>query len=89
MSQKLRKTLLSARAEKSALRDGKLEGIVRVTVFPVQWPSNLLVQRLEGSEGSLRNMAHDGVHGLALVISLFTLDNILGRNSTLGKIDVS
>lgn len=54
-SEKYRETLHPVKS----LRDGKLEGIVGVTVFPVQWPSNLLVQRLERSEGSLRNMAHD------------------------------
>jgi hypothetical protein len=72
-----------------ALRDGDLEGIVGVTVFPVQGPPDLRVEGLEGSLGSLCDVTHDRVHRLALVVSLLTLGNILGRDSTLGKIDVS
>ena len=71
------------------IRDGDLEGIVSMAVFPVQWPSDLLVQLLKGSLSGFGDMAHDGVNRLALVVPLLALDDIFGRNSTLGKIDVT
>lgn len=60
-----------------------------MTVFTVQGPPDLRVEGLEGSLGSLCDVTHDRVHRLALVVSLLTLGNILGRDSSLGKIDVS
>ena len=73
----------------SNVRDRDLEGIVRVAVFPVQGPGNLLVKGLQGGLGGLGDVAHDGVHGLALVVALFALDDILGRDTALGKINVT
>lgn len=71
------------------IRDGELEGIVRVAVFAVQGPCDLLVESLQRGLGGLGDVAHDGVHGLALVVSLLTLDHILGRDTALRKIDIS
>lgn len=71
------------------VRNGKLESIVGVAVFPVQGPCNLRVEGLEGGLGGLRNVAQDRVHRLALVVPLLTLDDILGRDTTLGQIDVT
>jgi hypothetical protein len=62
---------------------------VGVAVFPVQGPGDLLVEVLEGSLSRLGDVAHDGVHRLALVVPLLALDHILGRDTTLGKIDVA
>jgi hypothetical protein len=71
------------------IRDRNLESIVRVAVFPVQGPGDLLVEGLEGSLSRLSDVAHDGVHRLALVVPLLALDHILGGNTTLGKIDIT
>lgn len=62
---------------------------MRVAVFLVQRPSDSLVEGLEGGLGGLCDVAHDRVHGLALVVTLLTLDNILGGDTALGKIDVT
>lgn len=71
------------------IRDRDLESIVGVAVFPVQGPGNLLVEGLEGGLSRLCDVAHNGVHRLALVVPLLALDHILGGNTTLGKIDVT
>ena len=60
-----------------------------VAEFPVQGPGDRLVEGLEGCLGRLRDVAHDRVHGLALVVALLTLDNILGRDTTLRQIDIT
>ena len=71
------------------IRDRNLESIVGVAVFPVQGPGDLLVESLQGSLSRLGDVAHDGVHRLALVVPLLALDHILGGNTTLGKIDIT
>lgn len=88
MSQKLFLTTFLL-VQKYGSRNGKLESIVRVAVFPVQWPSDQLIERFQGSLGSLCDMTHDRMHGFALVVSFFTLDNILGRDTSLRKIDIT
>lgn len=71
------------------VRDRDLESIVGVAVFPVQGPGDQLVEGLERGLSSLCDVAHDGVHRLALVVPFLALDHILGGNTTLGKIDVT
>jgi hypothetical protein len=73
----------------SNIRDGELEGIVGVAVFAVQGPRDLLVESLKRGLGRLGDVAHDGVHGLALVVSLLTLNHVLRGDTALGKIDIS
>lgn len=75
--------------KEGAVRDRDLEGIVRVAVFLVQRPSDGLVEGLEGGLSGLCDMAHDRVHSLALVVTLLALDDILGGDTTLGKIDIT
>ena len=53
-----------------------------MAVFTVQWPRYALIQLLNGNQGLLSDVAHDGVDHLALVVSLFALDNIFGRHTT-------
>lgn len=71
------------------VRDAQFEGIHSMSVLLVQRPPNILVQLLDGCVGLLRHMTHDRVHHLALVVPFLTLDNILGRNSSLRQIDVA
>lgn len=79
----------SRKTKEQNLRDGDFESIVRVTVFLVQRPADGLVEGLEGGLSRLCDMAHDRVHGLALVVTLLTLDHILGGDTALGKIDIT
>lgn len=60
-----------------------------MTIFLVQRPADGLVEILDGGFGRLCDMTHDGVHGFALVVALFALDDILGRDTTLGKINIT
>lgn len=60
-----------------------------VAVFLVEWPSDPLVKLLEWDLSGLGDVAHNRVNRLALVVSLFTLDNIFGGDTTLRQIDVS
>lgn len=60
-----------------------------MSVFLVEGPGDGLVEILNGGVDLLGNVAHDGMHHLALVVALLTLDDILGRNATLGEIDVA
>lgn len=60
-----------------------------VTVFSVQWPGDLLVEGLKGGLGRLRDVAHNRVNRLALVVPLLTLEDILGRDTTLRQIDIT
>lgn len=60
-----------------------------MTVFLVQGPSDRLVQLLERSLTGLSDVAQNGVNSLALVVTLLTLNNVLGGNTTLGQIDVT
>lgn len=45
-------------------------------VLLIQWPGNALVEILDGVLCLLRNMSHDRVNHLALVVSLLALDNV-------------
>ena len=47
-----------------------------MTVFLIQRPANLLVQVFDRVLGLLGNMSHNRMYHLALVVSLFALDNI-------------
>lgn len=60
-----------------------------MTVFLVQGPSDRLVQLLERGLTGLGDVAQNGVDSLALVVTLLTLNNVLGGNTTLGQIDVT
>ena len=60
-----------------------------MTVLLVQGPGYALVQRLNGCVDLFGDVAHDGVDHLAFVVSLLAFDDILGGNTTLGKIDVT
>jgi hypothetical protein len=60
-----------------------------MAVSLVQGPSNSLVKALNGDGDLLGNVSHDGVDHLALVVSLLALNDILGGDSSLGKIDVT
>lgn len=60
-----------------------------MAVLLVKRPGYALVQRLDGCVDLLGDMAHDGVDHLALVVTLLTLDDILGRHATLRQIDVT
>lgn len=60
-----------------------------MAIFAVQWPADCLIQSLKRGLGLLRNVAHDRVDGLALVIPLLALDDILRRHSSLRKIDIA
>lgn len=60
-----------------------------MAVFAVQGPGDLRVEGLKRGLGRLSDVAHDGVHGLALVVALLTLNHILGGDTALGKIDVA
>lgn len=71
------------------IRDGELESIVRVAVFAVQGPGDLLVEGLKRGLGGLGDVAHDRVNSLALVVPLLTLNHIFGRDTSLGKIDIT
>jgi hypothetical protein len=62
---------------------------MRVAIFLVQGPADSLVEGLEGGLSRLCDMAHDGVHSLALVVTLLTLDHILGGDTALGKINIT
>jgi len=66
-----------------------LESIDSMAIFLVQRPADGLVEILDGGLGLLGDMAHDGVHHLALVVSLFAFYDILSGDSALGKINVS
>ena len=69
-------------------RDGELESIDRMAVFPVERPRDGLVKLLDGNLGLFGDMAHDRVAHLALVVSLLALDDILRRYTSLRKIDI-
>jgi hypothetical protein len=60
-----------------------------MTVFLVKRPADGLVEGLQGGLSSLCDMAHDRVHSLALVVTLFALDHIFGGDTALGKIDIT
>lgn len=69
--------------------DGQLEGIDRVSVLLVQWPSNVLVEFLNWHSDLLCDVAHNAVDHLALVVPLLALDDILWADSALGQINVA
>lgn len=69
--------------------DAELEGVDGVAVFLVQRPANGLVQVLDGHLRLLGDVAHDAVDHLRLVVALLALDNVLGRHTALGQIDVA
>lgn len=60
-----------------------------MTVLLVQRPCNEVVHEVHLDSRLLCYVSHDRVHGLALVVSLLALDNVLCRNSTLGEINVT
>lgn len=59
-------------------RYGELEGVDGVAVFLHQRPADRLVELLNRLLRLLGDVSQDRVHHLALVESLFTLDDILG-----------
>lgn len=65
------------------------ERIDGVAVLLVQGPGNGLVELLDGDVDLLGDVAHDGMYHLALVVTLLTLDDILGGDTTLREIDVT
>src|SRR5438046_3067118 len=60
-----------------------------MAVSLVQWPSYALIQRLDWGNCLLGNVSHDGMHHLALIVSLLTLDDIFWGYPALRKIDLS
>jgi hypothetical protein len=66
------------RGQSSDARNGELESVDRVTVSAVEGPGYALIEGLDGRVGLLRNVAHNGVHHLALIVPLLAFDDILG-----------
>jgi hypothetical protein len=62
---------------------------VRVAELPVQGPGDLLVEVLQGGLGRLSDVAHDRVHGLALVVALLALNDVLRGDTTLRQINIT
>lgn len=60
-----------------------------MAILPVQWPGDELVDLVHLGPSLLGDVTHDRVHRLGLVVTLLALDNILGRDTTLGKVDVA
>lgn len=60
-----------------------------MAIFLVQRPSDVLVEILDGGFGRLCDMTHDRMDGFALVVALLTLDDILGRDTALGEINIT
>ena len=77
------------RGMRGCIRDGVLESVNSVAVLLLQGPANGLVQSLDGLLDLLGDVSEDRVDHLALVEPFLALDDILGRDTTLGKIDVS
>lgn len=75
--------------QKGDVRDAELEGVDGVSVFPVEWPGDGLVQVLDGDLNLFGNVSHYGVNDFALVVPLIALDDVFGRHSALGQIDVT
>jgi hypothetical protein len=69
--------------------DAELERVDGVSVFLVQRPADALVDLLDGCLGLLGDVSHNAVYHLRLVVPLLTLDNVLGRHTTLGQINVA
>lgn len=59
------------------LRDRQLEGIIGMSVFLIQGPSDLLVKLFDRGLCLLGNVTHNRVYRLALVIPFLTLSDIL------------
>lgn len=60
-----------------------------MAIFLHQRPADGLIQLLNRLLRLLSNMSQDAVYHLALVEPLLTLDDIFGRDTTLGKIDIT
>lgn len=60
-----------------------------MAVLLVERPGYALIEALDRHLGLLRNMSHDGVNHLALVVSFLALHNILGGHSSFRQINVS
>lgn len=71
------------------LRYGQLECIYGVSVLLVQRPGDAFIEVLDRVLCFLRNMAHNRVYHLTLIVSLLALDDILWRDPTLRKIDIT
>lgn len=59
-----------------------------MSIFLVQRPRHELVDVFDFGARLLRHVPHDRVHRLGLVVLLFALDDILGRDTSLGQINV-
>jgi len=86
---KLEIDTLDAEFRSIDIRNGKLESVERVAVFLVERPAYRLVELLDGYKGLLRNVSHDRVNNLALVVSLLAANNIFWRNTTLRQINIA
>jgi hypothetical protein len=49
-----------------------------MAISAVEGPGYALIEGLDGRVGLLRNVAHNRVHHLALVVPLLAFDDILG-----------
>jgi hypothetical protein len=82
--------LVGERIEDSiGVRDDELEGLEGVAVLAVEWPANPLEERLEVDVERLRDVAHDGVHELRLVILVLACVRLLLGDPALGEVDVA
>ena len=71
------------------VRYRQLERINRMPIFLVQWPPDILIERLHRRPRLLGNMSHDARNHLALIKPLLTLHDILGRHAPFREINIA
>jgi hypothetical protein len=58
-------------------------------MLPIQGPPYFLVQVFQPQPVLVRDVAEDTVHGLGFAVAFFALDDVVGGDAALGKVDVA